>query len=264
MTDPAARPTIAATRDAPLRGAAHVRVVLVPVLLVLVVLGWLLSAPHTAAADAGEWGWPVAGPPRVVRGFDPPAVRWGPGHRGADLLTQVGAEVRAAGAGRVTFAGPLAGRDVVVVAHGDGTRTTYEPLVPAVAVGDRVATGDLLGRLAASPGHCLPSACLHWGLLRGTVYLDPLALVRVPRARLLPIWGEGPGQAPPGPGAVERAGGRSSAVAVAAGRNDGPGASVRPWRLVAADRPATSALALVVILAGSTALASRARFGRRR
>lgn len=245
MTGPTARPTVGAASAARLTGAV----------LVLVVLGWLV--PRTAAA-AGGWGWPVDGPPRVVRGFDPPSVRWGPGHRGVDLSAQVGAEVRAAGAGRVTFAGPLAGRGVVVVAHRDGTRTTYEPVVPSVAVGDPVATGDVLGRLAATPGHCLPAACVHWGLLRGRVYLDPLALVRVPRARLLPIWVRGPGggTVPAGPG---RDGSGRSATPV---RTDvaGTGTSERPWRLVAADQSAPA----LVGLAGLALLAVGARSGRRR
>ena len=38
------------------------------------------------------------------------------------------------------------------------------------------------------PGHagCPATACLHWGLLRGETYLDPLLLLRPPRLRLLP------------------------------------------------------------------------------
>ena len=49
--------------------------------------------------------------------------------------------------------------------------------------------GDLLGRL--EPGHpgCPVAACLHWGLRRGAVYLDPLLLVRPVRVRLLPLPG---------------------------------------------------------------------------
>ncbi|HEX6919091.1 MAG TPA: peptidoglycan DD-metalloendopeptidase family protein, partial [Actinomycetes bacterium] len=147
------------------------------------------ASPVTAAAGGlGDWRWPVPGPPSVGRGFDPPSLRWAAGHRGVDLVAPAGSPVTAAGAGRVAFSGPLAGRGVVVVSHPDGTRTTYEPLLPAVSVGDPVSAGDLLGHLAPSAGHCLPRSCLHWGRLRGRVYLDPLALVGAARARLLPVW----------------------------------------------------------------------------
>jgi murein DD-endopeptidase MepM/ murein hydrolase activator NlpD len=123
----------------------------------------------------------------VLDRFDPPARQWLPGHRGVDLDASVGDLVRAAGAGRVTWAGPLAGRGVVVVRHPDGRRTTYEPVDPVVAVGDEVATGDPLGRLATGVGHCGGVvSCLHWGLRRDDDYLDPMLLLRRGRPVLLP------------------------------------------------------------------------------
>lgn len=87
----------------------------------------------------------------------------------------------------VTFAGPLAGRGVVTVSHG-GLRTTYEPVTATVAAGDAVAAGDPLGTLASGTSHCggYPP-CLHWGLLRGTTYLDPLLLLGLSHPILLPI-----------------------------------------------------------------------------
>src|SRR5205823_3629485 len=111
--------------------------------------------------------------------------KWLPGHRGVDLLSREGATVLSAGPGTVSYAGQLAGRGVVVVSHGT-LRTTYEPLVPAVHVGEPVATGSLIGWLSANGSHCSPEACLHWGLLRGQEYLNPLGLLRGP-SRLLPI-----------------------------------------------------------------------------
>ena len=87
----------------------------------------------------------------------------------------------AAGPGRVVFAGPVAGRGVVSVSHGD-LRTTYEPVVP---VGDVVQGGEVVGVLA--PGHLPCGECLHWGLRRGEHYLDPLRLLRPARVRLLPL-----------------------------------------------------------------------------
>jgi murein DD-endopeptidase MepM/ murein hydrolase activator NlpD len=126
-------------------------------------------------------------PHRVVRRFDPPPRPWLPGHRGADLAAPPATVIRAAGAGTVTYAGVLAGRGVVSVAHPDGLRTTYEPLTVTVRLGDAVAAGGALGTLA--PGHpgCRQAACLHWGLRRGDRYLDPLALLGLGQVRLLPL-----------------------------------------------------------------------------
>jgi Peptidase family M23 len=164
-------------------------------LATLVLLGTLAGAtPALAAvadpARAGPWTWPVgspASPPSVTRPFAPPDRPWLAGHRGVDLEADVGSTVRSAGAGVVLYAGRIAGRGVVAVVHGD-LRTTYEPVTAAVSVGMRVAAGEAIGRLE-SPGHCVPTACLHWGLLRGDTYLDPLSLLSGGPVRLLPLGG---------------------------------------------------------------------------
>jgi murein DD-endopeptidase MepM/ murein hydrolase activator NlpD len=133
------------------------------------------------------FGWPVEGA-RVVRRFDPPPQPWLPGHRGADLAAAPGARVRAAGAGMIVFAGEIAGRGVVSVAHPGGLRTTYEPVqAEGQRPGESVAAGEVIGTLA--PGHlgCPAAACLHWGLRRGADYFDPLTLLGLGRVRLLPL-----------------------------------------------------------------------------
>jgi murein DD-endopeptidase MepM/ murein hydrolase activator NlpD len=104
-----------------------------------------------------------------------------------DLASRPGAAVLAAGDGVVVYAGQLAGRALVSISHANGLRTTYEPLVPAVTAGTRVARGAVIGHL--SPGHvgCEGApACLHWGARRGDEYLDPLGLLSSGRVRLLP------------------------------------------------------------------------------
>lgn len=134
--------------------------------------------------------WPLDPRPQLVEGFSPPATTWGSGHRGVDLLGHLGQRVRAAEAGTVTFAGRLAGRGVVVVDHGS-TRTTYEPVAASVHVGDVVDAGAGIGTLQLFGSHCFPRSCLHWGLIRGTTYLDPLSLVGARPARpvrLLPLF----------------------------------------------------------------------------
>jgi hypothetical protein len=141
--------------------------------------------------EPSEGVWPLRPRPEVVEGFDPPLDPWGSGHRGVDLLGSAGQPVLAALPGTVTFAGTLAGRGVMVVAHGD-TRTTYEPVSADVSVGESVAAGGRIGRLDLFGSHCFPLACLHLGWLRGETYLDPLDLVGGGPVRLLPMWREEP------------------------------------------------------------------------
>lgn len=140
---------------------------------------------YRPAADRGPWRPPVDGLD-LLTAFDPPPLPWMPGHRGVDLGAADSQEVVAAGAGTVVFAGDLAGRGVVSVAHADGLRTTYEPVEPLVAAGEAVAAGQAVGRL--QPGHasCPAAACLHLGLKRGPLYLDPMLLFGAGKVRLLP------------------------------------------------------------------------------
>jgi murein DD-endopeptidase MepM/ murein hydrolase activator NlpD len=167
----------------------------------LAVMGLLLAVVLSLVRPAAALGspvdpvpagvWPLMPTHAVVRGFDPPDDPWGSGHRGVDLLGTVGQQVGVALAGRVVFAGPLAGRGVVVVTHGD-TRTTYEPVAATVGVGEVLAKGEGLGTLELAGSHCFPRACLHWGWLRGESYLDPLLLVGGGPIRLLPLWRSAP------------------------------------------------------------------------
>ncbi|GAA3196815.1 hypothetical protein GCM10010468_07610 [Actinocorallia longicatena] len=126
-------------------------------------------------------------PVRVLRRYAPPGAPWLPGHRGVDLAAGAGDVVYAGGPGVVSFARDLAGRGVITVTHGQ-LRTTYEPVTALVRVGVRVAAGTPIGVMEADLGHCAPATCLHWGLRRGSAYLDPFALISLPAVRLLPHW----------------------------------------------------------------------------
>ncbi|MET8148147.1 murein hydrolase activator EnvC family protein [Actinoplanes sp. NPDC049668] len=149
-------------------------------------LSVLLVLAGAALPTRSAYGWPVDGPV-VVRRFDPPPAPWLSGHRGVDLASAPGSVVRSAGPGTVVFAGDVAGRGVVSVAHPGGLRTTYEPVRPALQPGAVVATGQAIGDLAAGHLGCPVSACLHWGLRRGDEYLDPLTLLGLGRVRLRPL-----------------------------------------------------------------------------
>ncbi|MFI1960688.1 murein hydrolase activator EnvC family protein [Streptomyces althioticus] len=141
--------------------------------------------------------WPVGVRPRVLRGWEPPAAVYGPGHRGVDLAATPGTPVRAVADGRVSFAGRVAGKGVVSVeltGTGDPPlRTTYEPVRATVPQGAEVSAGEVIGTVEAGGSHCT-APCVHWGLLRGDTYLDPLSLLppwllhRGP-SRLLPVLG---------------------------------------------------------------------------
>jgi hypothetical protein len=77
---------------------------------------------------------PIAG--AVVRGFDARAGPYGPGHRGIDIAAPVGELVRTPAAGRVVFAGPLAGTTWVSLRIAPGVLVTLGPLLdPAVTAG---------------------------------------------------------------------------------------------------------------------------------
>jgi murein DD-endopeptidase MepM/ murein hydrolase activator NlpD len=94
--------------------------------------------------------WPTQG--WVSSPFGPRG-RWF--HAGLDIAAAAGAEVRAAAAGRVTFAGFHNGGFgwMVVVAHGNGLRTLYAHLsLVTTMVGTRVAVGTAIG-LVGSSGH---------------------------------------------------------------------------------------------------------------
>ncbi|HST46452.1 M23 family metallopeptidase [Jatrophihabitans sp.] len=124
---------------------------------------------------------------RVLRPFSPPPDRYGPGHLGVDLAAPAGVAVQATGDGVVRFAGPVAGRGVVVVLHPDGISTEYEPLAVAVRAGQPVSAGQRLGTVAGVHRGCAPAGCLHWGARRGGSYLDPMSLLRpLGVVRLLP------------------------------------------------------------------------------
>ncbi len=157
--------------------------------MTLVVLILLCAAP--AEADQGRLDWPLRPPPPVARGFDAPTPDWRPGHRGVDLPGAPGQPVYAAGDATVVFAGMLAGRPVVSLAHPGGLRTSYEPVRAAVRAGRPVTAQTVIGALVAGHLGCRAAACLHWGAMWGPAsgahYVDPLGLLKSTSVRLKPL-----------------------------------------------------------------------------
>ncbi len=165
--------------------------------IVLIVLAVALAPAAASGAAPSVHAAPAPGtvryeppvPGSVLRGFLEPEHAYAPGHRGVDLATSPGAVVGAAAPGEVSFAGSVAGRRWVTVAHADGVRTSYGHLDAVhVQPGQRVARGQALGTATGSNGDdpMRPEPGLHWSARRGERYLDPLSLLGgLPRPTLV-------------------------------------------------------------------------------
>jgi murein DD-endopeptidase MepM/ murein hydrolase activator NlpD len=151
------------------------------------------AVPATASADAGDvrLQWPLRPRPAVVRAFDAPSPNWNRGHRGVDLAGTSGQPVYAAGPATVVFAGVLAGRPLVSLAHPGGLRTSYEPVRATVRTGQVVGASTSIGVLESGHPGCAAEACLHWGAMWGPAaradYVDPVGLVATTPIVLKPL-----------------------------------------------------------------------------
>lgn len=144
-----------------------------------------MVAAGTPASPAGiTWVAPLeSGLGTVLQGFQRPTDRFSAGHRGVDLPASDGMIVLAIGPGTITHVGEVAGVGSVTVDHGM-VRSSYLPVRPAVAEGDVVTAGAVIGYVSGS--HC-PVTCLHLGVRRpawesrdaqSDPYLDPVAWIR--------------------------------------------------------------------------------------
>ena len=133
--------------------------------------------------------------PRVVHPFEKPAQRWSAGHRGVDLaVPENDRRVYAPAQGKVVFSGTVINRKVLVLAHPDGRRSTFEPMDEALPVGTTVAAGEVIGTVAITAGgtgerpyrRCT-TVCLYWGVRQGGArgdgsgktaeYINPMSLL---------------------------------------------------------------------------------------
>ena len=113
------------------------------------------SVPVTASAP--EWQWPLNG--EVARGHDGDRLSYDltmqdwRSHDGLDILAQPGDIVCASGAGTVESVrhDDMLGT-LVVIDHGDGSKTTYANLqeLPTVTVGQWVEAGETIGAVGRS------------------------------------------------------------------------------------------------------------------
>ncbi|OAN43326.1 M23 family metallopeptidase [Microbacterium sp. H83] len=144
-----------------------------------------VDATSPTHGHGAAWVWPTTGPRTVAAAFRAPASEYGSGHRGVDVIAQVGAVVVAPAAGIVAFRGTVVDRPLITVDHGGGYISTFEPLVSTLAPGAVVGPGDPIGTVAVG-GHAAAST-LHVGVRLDGTYINPLLLFDdVPRAVLLP------------------------------------------------------------------------------
>ena len=146
--------------------------------------------------------------PRVIHPFEKPAQRWSAGHRGVDLaVPEHDRRVYAPAPGKVVFSGTVVNRKVLVIAHPDGRRSTFEPMDEALPVGTTVAAGDVIGTVAVTASgnsersyrRC-STPCLYWGVRQGGArgdgsgkeaeYINPMSLLGSKKPSiLLPVPG---------------------------------------------------------------------------
>ena len=154
--------------------------------------------PHTVELTANRLHYrsPTAeSRPRVIRPFENPAQRWSAGHRGVNLaVPENDRRVYAPAPGKVVFSGTVVNRKVLVIAHPDGRRSTFEPMDEALPVGTTVAAGEVIGTVAGAAGgnserpyrRC-STPCLYWGVRQGGArgdgsgktaeYINPMSLL---------------------------------------------------------------------------------------
>lgn len=167
--------------------------------------------PHTVELTASRLRYrsPTAeSRPQVIHPFEKPAQRWSAGHRGVDIaIPENDRRVYAPAPGKVVFSGTVVNRKVLVIAHPDGRRSTFEPMDETLPVGTTVAAGEVIGTVADAAGgnserpyrRC-STACLYWGVRQGGTrgdgsgktaeYINPMSLLgsREPSI-LLPVPG---------------------------------------------------------------------------
>jgi murein DD-endopeptidase MepM/ murein hydrolase activator NlpD len=95
-------------------------------------------------------------------------------HAGIDFEARTGDDVRSTGAGQVTAAGPSGGYgNMVEVDHGYGISTRYGHLSRVlVSVGDRIKSGDLIGRAGSTGRSTGPH--VHYEVRRDGQPVDPI------------------------------------------------------------------------------------------
>ncbi|MFC0581514.1 M23 family metallopeptidase [Micrococcoides hystricis] len=126
----------------------------------------------------GSWLHPAGTAEPPVRGYDPPASRYGAGHRGVNMGSPAG-QILAPADGVVSFVGVVVNRKVLTLDHGAGYKSSFEPIDTDLQRGERVSAGAFIGTVGEftdDGAHCSGS-CFHWGVRLNGEYVNPLPLL---------------------------------------------------------------------------------------
>ncbi len=135
------------------------------------------SRPKAVISTSGKlqraFSWPARG--RISSRF---GRRWGRMHEGLDIAVPTGTPVRAAAAGRVTFAGWSSGYGYLVkVSHGNGVETRYgHNSRILVRVGQSVDAGQVLARSGNTGNSTGPH--VHFEIRMNGVAKNPASYLR--------------------------------------------------------------------------------------
>lgn len=111
------------------------------------------------------------------------------GHRGVDIRAEPGTLLYAPSDGIISFAGVVAGKNVVSITHSKGRISTFEPAQTGLAVKTHVKKGQEIGWVEGGSDHCR-DICVQWGIKTGEKsYLDPEILVSRKTVVLKPVDG---------------------------------------------------------------------------
>lgn len=116
---------------------------------------------------------------KIQQDYLAPASEYAAGHRGLDILVELGEQLLSPVEGQITFADKLVDRDVITVTAPDGKRYSFEPACPLKTLGATVTKGEPIAT------HCLASdsykyhcdKCVHFSARSDFGYLSPLYLL---------------------------------------------------------------------------------------
>ena len=156
--------------------AAAAAPVLAALISIISLPGCMLPPAACAAPSCtAGYGWPVKG----YSGSSPEI----------DIRAEPGTRLYAPSDGIISFAGIVAGKNVVSITHSKGRISTFEPAQTGLAVKTHVKKGQEIGWVEGGSDHCR-DICVQWGIKTGEKsYLDPEILVSRKTVVLKPVDG---------------------------------------------------------------------------
>lgn len=126
-----------------------------------------------------------------MRPAEIPSQNWNRGHRGVDLPAQEDDLLVAPDDGIITFAGSVAGKNVVTLeliekSYGEPIHVSFEPATTTLKTGDFLARGDPFALASGGSDHC-GTTCVHVGVRINKAYCDPLIFLLHRGVRLKPV-----------------------------------------------------------------------------